>query len=103
MKITGKTLMVNIEHDITLAKGMIELTVMHQAIIYQNKDLTVGIDIELVDWENIKFMDMPITNFSEFKKHLSGLGIDFNKMLNEACTGLFSNDDEEKLKAMFTV
>ena len=102
MKVT-KTLMLTIEHDITLAKGMIELTVLHQAFVSQNEDLKVDIDIELMDWENIKFMDMPVTNFKEFKTHLSGLGIDFNKMLDETCTGLFSNDDIEKLKAMFTV
>ena len=103
MKITSKTLMLNIEHNISLAKGMIELTVIHQAFVYQGKDLTVDIDIELIDWENTKFMDMPVTNFKEFKTHLSGLGIDFDKMLDEACTGLFSNDDIEKLKAMYKV
>ena len=102
MKVT-KTLMLNIEHDITLAKGMIELTVLHQAFVYQNEDLTVGIDIELMDWENITFMDMPVTNFKEFTKHLNGLGIDFNEMVEDACVGLFSNDDIKKLKAMFTV
>ena len=53
MKITGKTLMLTIEHDITLAKGMIELTVLHQAFVSQNEDLTVGIDIELMDWVHL--------------------------------------------------
>jgi hypothetical protein len=103
MKIGQKTLMVNIEHNITLAKGMISLTVEHQAIVYQSKDLSIGIDIELMDWYDITFMDMPVNNLKEFKNHLSGLGVDFNKLLDDACAGLFSNDDIEKLKSMFTV
>jgi hypothetical protein len=48
-------------------------------------------------------MDMPVNGMKEFEKHLSGLGIDFHKLLNDSCVGLLSNDDIEKLKSMFTV
>ena len=104
MKIKQKTLMVSIEHNITLAKGMINVTVEHQAVVYQDEeDLSIGVDIELMDWYEVVFMDMPVNDMKEFKKHLSGLGIDFHRLLNDSCVGLFSNDDIEKLKSMFTV
>ncbi len=104
MKIKQKTLMISIEHNITLAKGMINVTVEHQAVVYQDeKDLSIGVDIELMDWYDVVFMDMPVNGMKEFEKHLSGLGIDFHKLLNDSCVGLFSNDDIEKLKSMFTV
>jgi hypothetical protein len=104
MKIKQKTLMINIEHNIILAKGMVSVTVEHQAVVYQDeKDLSIGVDIELMDWYDVTFMDMPVNGMKEFEKHLSGLGIDFHRLLNDSCVGLFSNDDIEKLKSMFTV
>jgi hypothetical protein len=101
MKIGSKVVMVNIENDITLANGMIKLIVEHQACLYESKDGGVGIDFDLMDYKNIEFMGMPVTDVKIFKTHLSGLGVDFNEMLEEECIGLFSNKDIEKLKKMF--
>ena len=101
MKIGSKVVMINIVNDITLANGMIKLTVEHQACLYENKDGSVGVDIDLCDWDNIEFMGMPVTDVKIFKTHLSGLGVDFNEMLDEERIGLFSDEDVEKLKAMF--
>jgi len=101
MKIGSKVVMVNIENDITLANGMIKLIVEHQACLYEDKDGGVGIDFDLMDYKNIEFMGMPVTDVKIFKTHLSGLGVDFNEMLDDKCIGLFSNKDIEKLKAMF--
>ena len=101
MKITSKTLMVNIVNDITLANGMISLTVEHQVCLYENKDGSVGVDIELMDWPNIEFMGMPVTDVKIFKTHLSGLGVNFNKMLDEECSELFNIEAIETLKEMF--
>jgi hypothetical protein len=101
MKIGSKVVMVNIENNITLANGMIKLIVEHQACLYESKNGGVGIDLEVMDWKDIEFMGMPVTDFKIFKTHLSGLGVDFNEMLDEGCIGLFSNKDIEKLKNMF--
>jgi hypothetical protein len=101
MKIGSKVVMVNIENDITLANGMIKLTVEHQACLYESKDGSIGIDFDLMDYKNIEFMGMPVNDVKIFKTHLSGLGVDFNEMLDEECIGLFSNRDIERLKAMF--
>ena len=101
MKITGKILMVNIENDITLANGMIKLTVEHQAHLYEEENGGVGIDFDIMDYDNIEFMGMPVTDLKTFKTHLSGLGVNFNEMLDEECIGLFSNKDIAELKNMF--
>ena len=101
MKITSKTLMVNIENDITLANGMIKLTVEHQAFIYESKDGSIRVDIELIDWDKIEFMGMPVNDIKIFKTHLSGLGVDFNEMMNNECSELFSIENIETLKEMF--
>ena len=101
MKITSKTLMVNIVNDIKLANGMISLTVEHQAYLNESKDGSVGVDIELMDWYNIEFMGMPVNDIKIFKTHLSGLGVDFNEMMNNECSELFSIENIETLKEMF--
>ena len=101
MKVTSKTLMVNIENDITLANGMIKLTVEHQACLYEAIDGNIGIDFDIMEYKNIEFMGMPVTDVKIFKTHLSGLGVDFNDMLDEECIGLFSNRDIAELKSMF--
>ena len=101
MKITGKILMVNIENDITLANGMIKLTVEHQAHLYEDSDGGVGIEFDIMDYDNIEFMGMPVKDIKIFKTHLSGLGVDFNEMMDNECSGLFSNRDIAELKSMF--
>ena len=102
MKITSKVVMVNIENNITLANGMIKLTVIHQAYLSEGKeDGGVEVDIDLMDWDNIEFMGMPVKDIKIFKTHLSGLGIDFNEMMDNECSGLFSDGDIQKLKSMF--
>ena len=101
MKITSKTVMVSIENDITLANGMIKLTVEHQVCLYEDKNGGVGIEFDIMDWNNIEFMGMPVSDIKIFKTHLSGLGVKFNEMLDEECIGLFSNKDIAELKSMF--
>jgi hypothetical protein len=49
MKITSKTLMVGFETEVKLGNTeAIEMTLQHQAFIYENKDGSVGVD-KLVD------------------------------------------------------
>ena len=67
----------------------------------EDEDGGVGIDFDLMEYKDIEFMGMPVTDVKIFKTHLSGLGVNFNEMLDEECVGLFSNKDIEKLKNMF--
>ena len=101
MKVKSKVVMVNIENDITLANGMIKLTVEHQACLYKLNNGNIGIDLDIMDYKDIEFMGMPVTDVKIFKTHLSGLGVNFNEMLDEECIGLFSNRDIAELKSMF--
>ena len=101
MKVKSKVVMVNIENDITLANGMIKLTVEHQACLYKLNNGNIGIDLDIMDYNDIEFMGMPVTDIKIFKTHLSGLGVNFNEMLDEECIGLFSNRDIAELKSMF--
>ena len=101
MKVTSKTLMVNLENDIKLANGMISLTVEHQAWLYESKNGEVSMDLEFIDYNNIEFMGMPVKDVKIFKTHLSGLGFQFDEILNEACVGVISNRDILELKGMF--
>ncbi len=65
MNIVGKTLMVDIESDITLENGSISMTIIHQAYVNQS-----DVDIELADYDNVKFLGKEIT-FSKLKETLN--------------------------------
>jgi hypothetical protein len=48
MKITSKTLMVSFETEVKLGNNdAIELTLQHQAFIYENKEEVLSVDIDL--------------------------------------------------------
>ena len=54
MNITGKTLMINVEHNLTIGTNdAITLDVIHQVCLYENKDGSIGCDIDLIDFYNI--------------------------------------------------
>lgn len=107
IKITAKTLMVGFETEVKLGNNdSIELTLQHQAFIYESKDGGIGIDIDLSqDIENVKFLGIPIeegyTAYKEFKAHLLGLGIDLEKLLDEKEKELMASGIKDKLKLMF--
>jgi len=101
MKIESKTLMVSTKHNLVLAKGNITLSVIHQVYLSEDKDGGVMLDIDLCDYEDIKFMDMEISNTKEFITHLKGLGIDFKTLVDDACVGIFSTQDIKDLKSLY--
>jgi hypothetical protein len=106
MKITRKTLMVNFETEVKLGNNdAIELTLEHNAFIYESKSGDIEVDIDLgVDVLNIKFLGIPIEQgyfeYVEFKKSLIKLGIDLEKLIEEKEQELIDNGIENKLKLM---
>ena len=53
-----------------------------------------GADVDFVDIHNITFMGMPIEGYkayNQFKDKMSDMGIDVEKMLDDACVGLISD------------
>lgn len=107
MKITGKTLMVDFETEVKVGNNdAVELTLIHQAFIGESEDGGVVVDLELgTDVNNIKFLGIEIDkgykSFKEFKTHLSGLGIDLDKLIKEKIDELNEEEIENKLKLMF--
>ena len=107
MKITSKTLMVGFETEVKLGNNdAIEMTLQHQAFIYESKDDGVCVDLDLgIDITNVKFLgievDSSYNGFKQFKSQLKDLGIDLDKLIDEKEKELANSGLEDKLKLMF--
>ena len=106
MKIESKLVMINVKNNITIgANDAITLDVIHQVCLYKYTDGTIGHDIDLVDYENIKFLGMEIDKgykgFRDFKEQMLKFGIDVDELIDEECVGLINDDDLYDLKRMY--
>jgi hypothetical protein len=106
MKITSKTLMISFEHDVTVGNNnAIEATLMHQVWLYENKDGSIGHDLEFIDVDNVKFLGIPIEGgyqgYKKFKTQMKELGVDVEKLMDEAASKLITDEDVDKLKRMY--
>ena len=108
MKITSKTLTLNIEHDVQVGhNGAIEATLMHHVFIFRNeKTQNIECDLDFADITNVKFMGMSIEEgykgYGKFKTHMLEMGIDVSKIFDEKAKQLITNEEVEKLKEMYT-
>ena len=99
MKVTGQILFINVQNEIVCGDGSFKATVEHQLIVGEN-----GTDVEFVDIENITFMGMPIEGYKayrQFKDKMTDMGIDIDKMVNEACVGLIPESFIKECEAKF--
>jgi hypothetical protein len=101
MKITAKTMMVTLENRVTIGNNnAIELTLVHQAFISRDKLGGVDVDIDLMDYTDVKFLGMDIDNgfsgFRDFKAKMLDLGINVDKLIDEKATELFEDMNMEK-------
>jgi hypothetical protein len=101
MKITAKTMMVTLENTVTIGNNnAIELTLVHQAFISRDKLGGIDVDIELMDYTDVKFLGMDIENgfegFMDFKTKMLDLGINVEKLIDEKATELFEDMNMEK-------
>jgi hypothetical protein len=87
MNIVNKTLMVDIENDIILENESISMTVIHQAYVNES-----GVDIELADYSNVKFLGKEIT-FSKLRETLKNIDIDIDLLVGEKTDKLFTDED----------
>lgn len=107
MKITSKTLMVSVETEVKLGNNdAIELTLQHQAFIYETKNGDVGIDLDLgVEVLDVKFLGIEIKNgyeeYKQFRSQLRALGIDLDELIDEKIKEIKDSGIEDKLKLMF--
>jgi hypothetical protein len=101
MKITAKTMMVTLENRVTIGNNnAIELTLVHQAFISRDRLGGIDVDIDLMDYVDVKFLGMDIENgfngFRDFKAKMLDLGINVDKLIDEKATALFEDMNMEK-------
>ena len=106
MKITSKTLMVSFEYDVKVGNNnAIEATLIHQAWLSENKDGSIGMDLDFVDIDNVKFLGIPIeggySGYKKFKTQMKELGIDVEKLMDEAASKLITDENANELKRLF--
>jgi hypothetical protein len=96
MNIVGKTVMVDIENDITLENGSISMTVIHQAYIGQSH-----VDIELADYSNVLFLGKEI-NVSKLRETLKNIDINLDSLVGNKCEEIFTEENIEYLQSLYT-
>ena len=108
MKITGKTLMLTIEHNVQVGhNGAIEATLVHQAFVYRSeKTKNIECDLDFADVINVKFMGISIEEgydgFKKFKAGMITLGIDVDKIFDSKASQLITDEEMEKIKELYT-
>jgi hypothetical protein len=85
IKVTSKTLMVNLEFPIEV--GQVKLDAICQAYISQNPDTgELEGDFDFMDYSNVTYMGMPIGAYDGMKKlkaFHSELGINLDSLIND--------------------
>ena len=110
--IKSKTLLVNVEHDITVGNNdSIEATVVHQIIAYSDEEGhtrfdDVEVEVEFIDVVNVKFLGNKIEEgydgYNKFKASMLELGINVDELIDEACVGVIKEYVEiYEVKQMF--
>ena len=108
MKITSKTLMLSIEHNVQVGhNGAIEATFHHQAFVFRSdKTKNVECDLDFADVTDVKFMGMSVeegyNGLKKFKEKMLEMGIDVNKIFDEKARQLITDEEMEKIKEMYT-
>jgi hypothetical protein len=94
--------MVNFETEVKLGNNdAIELTLVHQAFIYESKDGGVSVDLDMSsDITNVKFLGIEIESgfkaFKQFRLNLKELGIDLDVLIMEKEKELMDKIENEK-------
>lgn len=102
MKITDKLMMITFENEVSIANDSIKGTLQHQAYISEDKCGGLTVDIEFTDIHNMHFLGNKLPegydNWKIFKKTMMDLGVDVDKMLDEASDKLVTDDLKCMLK-----
>lgn len=99
MKVTEQVLFIYVQNEIVCGDGSFKATVKHQLVVDEN-----GTDIEFIDIENITFIGMPIEGYKaykQFKEKMKDMGINIEKMIDDACVGLIPDSFIKECEARF--
>lgn len=106
MKITSKTLAISFEHNVTVGNNnAIEATLVHQAWISEDKEGKIHIDLDFVDISDVKFLGIVIEGgyqgYKKFKEQMKELGVDVDKLIDEAAEKVITDDEMHRLKMYY--
>jgi hypothetical protein len=106
MKIKSQTLMVNISNNVVFEKAGISLKVINQVMIYEGDEGEILNDFELIDYENITYLGMPIEGYkgvNKLRTQLKEWGIDFDEMVAKAVEEVDFSKIINELKEKFKI
>jgi hypothetical protein len=102
MKISSKCIFINLEENITILGGSIQMKLIFQATIYQGKDNKCIVDFEIMDFEDILYWGKPIDlSFSKLSSNLNELGVEINDLIDEQFDLLITDELRNKLLTPF--
>ena len=109
MKIESQTLMVNISTKVEFEKAGISLNAIHQVVVYEGDKGEILNDFELMDYENVTYLGMPVEGYTGVKKlrtQLKEWGVDFDEIVSKEVEKIdFSkiiNELKEKFKRIIS-
>ena len=101
MKVTSNMLMLNVETPIQV--GELKMNVLHQVCVYMGKDGIVAKDIDFLDYTDVTYHGVPLDNsYGAWKKFVNfhkEMGIDFDKLVDEATEKAFDSKELDLLVA----
>lgn len=87
-KISSKLVMLNVEHDLSLFNDTLKLTVQHQVVIYRNNNGCIEVDVDVMDYINITYLDVTVENWHLLTTHFKEFGIDVDGWIDVEIEGL---------------
>lgn len=105
VKITHKTLMVNIEFPLEV--GQVKMNAECQAFIYKDRESgkLIG-DFEFMDYKDTTYMGMPIDGYGgmqKLKAFHTELGIDLQKLINEEFDKVITEEFQANFISQFDI
>ncbi len=102
MKVTSKCMLwFNVETPIQV--GELKMNILHQVCVYMGKDGIVAKDIDLMDYTDVTYHGVPLDSscnaWRKFVNFHKEMGIDFDKLVDEATEKAFDNKKLDLLVA----
>ena len=109
MKIESQLLMVNVLNKVVFEKAGISLNAIHQITIYEGDEGEILNDFELMDYEDVTYLGMPVEGYkgiNKLKTQLKEWGINFDELVEKEVEKIdFSeiiNELKEKYRKMIS-
>ena len=104
MEIERQTLLVNISTKVEFEKAGISLNVIHQVVVYEGDEGEILNDFELMDYDDVTYLGMPVEGYTGVKKlrtQLKEWGVDFDEMVSKEVEKIDFSEIIDELKEKF--